>query len=91
MDNVVQNPLDKVLGGKTKEILAILSPKEIKILEMRHGLTGSNNTHTLESIGRELGVTRQRVQQIEVAMYEKIRSCFDLIKEGKHSRLKNRK
>ena len=49
-----------------------LSPKERKILEMRHGLT-DGVMHTLEEVGQEFGVTRERIRQIEAKAHEKIR------------------
>ncbi|MFA6566335.1 MAG: sigma factor-like helix-turn-helix DNA-binding protein, partial [Candidatus Paceibacterota bacterium] len=53
-------------------ILGDLSPKERKILEMRHGLI-DGITHTLEEVGKEFGVTRERIRQIEAKAHEKIR------------------
>ncbi len=55
-----------------RDILDDLSPKERKILEMRHGLT-DGIYHTLEEVGKEFGVTRERIRQIEAKALEKIR------------------
>ena len=54
-------------------ILDELSPKERKILEMRNGLTGEGICYTLEEVGREFGVTRERIRQIEAKALERIR------------------
>lgn len=72
----------RILGDQVKEILDDLSPKERKILEMRHGLT-DGITHTLEEVGKEFGVTRERIRQIEAKAHEKIRQ------HDKVNRLKN--
>ncbi len=63
----------RILSDQVKEILDELSPKERKILEMRHGLT-DGVVHTLEEVGKEFGVTRERIRQIEAKAHEKIRS-----------------
>ncbi len=63
----------RILRDQVKEILSDLSPKERKILEMRHGLT-DGVTHTLEEVGLEFGVTRERIRQIEAKAHEKIRT-----------------
>ena len=52
-------------------ILNELSPKERKILEMRHGLTDDGICYTLEEVGREFGVTRERIRQIEAKALER--------------------
>ncbi len=62
----------RILSDQVKEILNDLSLKERKILEMRHGLT-DGITHTLEEVGLEFGVTRERIRQIEAKAHEKIR------------------
>ncbi len=62
----------RILSDQVKEILSDLSLKERKILEMRHGLT-DGITHTLEEVGKEFGVTRERIRQIEAKAHEKIR------------------
>src|SRR3989339_893387 len=49
-----------------------LSPREKKILEMRFGLS-DGVTHTLEEVGKEFGVTRERIRQIEAKALEKIK------------------
>jgi RNA polymerase primary sigma factor len=62
----------RILSDQIKEILNDLSPKERKILEMRHGLI-DGIMHTLEEVGKEFGVTRERIRQIEAKAHEKIR------------------
>jgi RNA polymerase primary sigma factor len=63
----------RILSDQVKEILNDLSLKERKILEMRHGLN-DGVTHTLEEVGLEFGVTRERIRQIEAKAHEKIRN-----------------
>ncbi len=62
----------RILADQVRNILDDLSPKERKILEMRHGLN-DGITHTLEEVGKEFGVTRERIRQIEAKAHEKIR------------------
>jgi RNA polymerase primary sigma factor len=62
----------RILTDQIKEILDDLSPKERKILEMRAGLL-DGVTHTLEEVGREFAVTRERIRQIEAKAHDKIR------------------
>jgi RNA polymerase primary sigma factor len=62
----------RILRDQVNFILNDLSEKERKILEMRHGLN-DGITHTLEEVGREFGVTRERIRQIEAKAHEKIR------------------
>ena len=67
-----QDSSRRILGDQVKEILGDLSLKERKILEMRHGLV-DGITHTLEEVGKEFGVTRERIRQIEAKAHDKIR------------------
>jgi len=67
-----QEVAHRILADQVKEILETLSEKERKILEMRHGLI-DGTYHTLEEVGREFGVTRERIRQIEAKALEKIR------------------
>ncbi len=62
----------RLLKDRLKEILKDLSPRERKILDMRFGLS-DGITHTLEEVGTEFGVTRERIRQIQVKALEKIR------------------
>ncbi|MHB8660384.1 MAG: sigma-70 family RNA polymerase sigma factor [Minisyncoccota bacterium] len=68
----VQESSERILAEQVRSILSDLSPKERKILEMRHGLM-DGIYHTLEEVGREFGVTRERIRQIEAKALEKIR------------------
>ena len=61
-----------LLRGRLKEILIDLTPREQKILSMRFGLD-DGITHTLEEVGQEFGVTRERIRQIEAKSLQKIR------------------
>ena len=72
----------RILQDQIREVLSELSPKEQKILEMRYGLHDGVQ-HTLEEVGQEFGVTRERIRQIEAKVHEKLRS------NEKISRLKN--
>jgi len=67
-----QTAARKLLRKRLNEILVDLSPREQKILEMRFGLK-DGVTHTLEEVGREFGVTRERIRQIEAKALERIR------------------
>ncbi|MEX0930114.1 MAG: sigma-70 family RNA polymerase sigma factor [Candidatus Paceibacterota bacterium] len=62
----------RIIRDQVQEILADLPEKERRILEMRHGLK-DGITHTLEEVGREFNVTRERIRQIEAKAHEKIR------------------
>jgi RNA polymerase primary sigma factor len=72
----------RILSDQLHEVLAELSPKEQKILEMRYGLTDGVQ-HTLEEVGKEFAVTRERIRQIEAKVHEKLRG------HEKIQRLKN--
>jgi RNA polymerase primary sigma factor len=68
-----QDASRRILAEQMMEILDELSPKERKILEMRNGLTDDGICYTLEEVGREFGVTRERIRQIEAKALERIR------------------
>ncbi len=72
----------RILQDQIREVLSELSPKEQKILEMRYGLHDGVQ-HTLEEVGQEFGVTRERIRQIEAKVHEKLRN------NDKISRLRN--
>jgi RNA polymerase primary sigma factor len=69
----------RLLKEQLAEILIDLTPREQKILEMRFGLK-DGVVHTLEEVGKEFGVTRERIRQIEAKALEKIR-LHDKIKK----------
>jgi RNA polymerase primary sigma factor len=62
----------KLLKNYVKEIIVELLPREQKIIKMRFGLE-DGITHTLEEIGKEFGVTRERIRQIEAKVLERIK------------------
>ncbi|NBV77330.1 sigma-70 family RNA polymerase sigma factor [bacterium] len=68
-----QDSSRRILSEQMSSILDELSPKERKILEMRNGLTDEGICYTLEEVGREFGVTRERIRQIEAKALERIR------------------
>lgn len=72
----------RILSDQIRGVLDELNPKERKILEMRYGLTDGIQ-HTLERVGEEFGVTRERIRQIEAKVHEKLRQ------HEKIARLKN--
>ena len=61
----------KLLSDHVKKVISDLTPREQKILEMRFGLA-DGVAHTLEEVGQEFGVTRERIRQIEAKALEKI-------------------
>ena len=63
----------RLLKEQLGDILVDLSPREQKILKMRFGLE-DGVTHTLEEVGQEFGVTRERIRQIEAKALDKIRA-----------------
>lgn len=67
-----QDASHRILTDQVNEILADLSEKEREILELRHGLVDGVQ-HTLEEVGKQFGVTRERIRQIEAKAHEKIR------------------
>lgn len=77
-----QEASQRILADQVRDILDDLTPKERKILAMRNGLE-DGIYHTLEEVGKEFGVTRERIRQIEAKALEKIRQ------HEKSNRLKN--
>jgi RNA polymerase primary sigma factor len=67
-EKVVSEMLHNLLG----DILQDLPPREVRILQLRYGLT-DGRAHTLEEVGRKLGVTRERVRQIEAEALKRLR------------------
>jgi len=75
-DKNAENPLDvaiaEALEKATLSVLDNLSPREEKVLRMRFGI-GMNTDHTLEEVGKQFGVTRERIRQIEAKALRKLR------------------
>ncbi len=63
---------DQLLKEQVSEMLDLLTPREQKILRMRFGLD-DGRSHTLEEVGQEFGVTRERIRQIEAKALAKLR------------------
>ncbi|GMR00608.1 MAG: RNA polymerase sigma factor RpoD [Zetaproteobacteria bacterium] len=75
-DENAENPLDgavnAALAEATLEVLGQLTEREQKVLRMRFGI-GMNTDHTLEEVGKQFGVTRERIRQIEAKALRKLR------------------
>ncbi|MHB1398098.1 MAG: RNA polymerase sigma factor RpoD [Trichloromonadaceae bacterium] len=75
-DKGVVSPLEAVIKGnlsdQTARVLATLTPREEKVLRMRFGI-GEKSDHTLEEVGQDFAVTRERIRQIEAKALRKLR------------------
>jgi len=75
-DKGVVSPLEAVIKGnlsdQTARVLASLTPREEKVLRMRFGI-GEKSDHTLEEVGQDFNVTRERIRQIEAKALRKLR------------------
>jgi RNA polymerase primary sigma factor len=75
-DQNILSPLDTAtglgLGETTHEVLASLTPREAKVLRMRFGIDMPTD-HTLEEVGKQFDVTRERIRQIEAKALRKLR------------------
>ena len=75
-DEKAENPLDTAvsaaLAEATLDVLENLTDREQKVLRMRFGI-GMNTDHTLEEVGKQFGVTRERIRQIEAKALRKLR------------------
>lgn len=75
-DSTIVQPLDSATGGSlkdaTQEVLAGLTAREAKVLRMRFGID-MNTDHTLEEVGKQFDVTRERIRQIEAKALRKLR------------------
>jgi RNA polymerase primary sigma factor len=60
------------LAAQTRKVLATLAPREEKVLRMRFGI-GEKSDHTLEEVGQDFEVTRERIRQIEAKALRKLR------------------
>ncbi len=72
IDSPEQKVSKRILADQIRDVLNDLTFKEKKILEMRNGI-GDGVYCTLEEVGKEFGVTRERIRQIEAKAHEKIR------------------
>ena len=75
-DKSIINPSEAVinlnLSEQTRKVLATLTPREEKVLRMRFGI-GEESDHTLEEVGQDFSVTRERIRQIEAKALRKLR------------------
>ena len=75
-DKAMISPADAVtnvnLSEQTRRVLATLTPREEKVLRMRFGI-GESSDHTLEEVGQDFNVTRERIRQIEAKALRKLR------------------
>ncbi|MBC7455878.1 MAG: RNA polymerase sigma factor RpoD, partial [Massilia sp.] len=89
-DNSTLAPLEAALHASMrnviKEVLDSLTPREAKVLRMRYGVEMSND-HTLEEVGKQFDVTRERIRQIEAKAMSKLRqpSRSDKLKSFLHN------
>ncbi|TFW27437.1 RNA polymerase sigma factor RpoD [Massilia arenosa] len=89
-DNNTLAPLEAAMHasmrGVIKEVLDSLTPREAKVLRMRYGVEMSND-HTLEEVGKQFDVTRERIRQIEAKAMSKLRqpSRSDKLKTFLHN------
>ena len=65
--------LSQILKETMEEALCTLTAKESRVLRLRFGMAGGH-PHTLEEVGREFGVTRERIRQIEAKALQKMRT-----------------
>jgi len=75
-DTSIESPLDQAsdegLRETTNDVLQALTEREAKVLRMRFGID-MNTDHTLEEVGRQFSVTRERIRQIEAKALRKLR------------------
>ncbi len=72
IDNPIEATLDEGLKEATRDVLGSLTTREEKVLRMRFGIE-MNTDHTLEEVGKQFDVTRERIRQIEAKALRKLR------------------
>ena len=72
VDSPVDSSIDEGLREATKDVLGSLTAREAKVLRMRFGID-MNTDHTLEEVGKQFDVTRERIRQIEAKALRKLR------------------
>ena len=77
MEAAMQADLQTVVS----DVLEGLTPREAKVLRMRYGI-GMNNEHTLDEVGKQFDVTRERIRQIEAKAIRKLKheSCAERLR-----------
>ena len=75
-DKTIPSPIEAVITSNltevTNKVLATLTPREARVLRMRFGI-GERSDHTLEEVGQDFDVTRERIRQIEAKALRKLR------------------
>ena len=75
-DTSIESPVDSAtttgLSETVRDVLGSLTPREAKVLRMRFGID-MNTDHTLEEVGKQFDVTRERVRQIEAKALRKLK------------------
>ncbi len=75
-DTSALSPADAVISQslreQTRQVLSTLSPRQERVLRLRFGIDGASD-HTLEEVGRDFGVTRERIRQVEAKALRKLR------------------
>ena len=72
-----ESATNQLLKEKVAEVLSSLSDREQKIVRMRFGLDNGGKSHTLEEVGQQFAVTRERIRQIEAKALAKLRKHKD--------------
>jgi RNA polymerase primary sigma factor len=70
--SVTEEVMQRNLAEHTRKVLSTLTPREEKVLKMRFGI-GERSNHTLEEVGQDFSVTRERIRQIEAKALRKLR------------------
>ncbi len=70
--SITDEVIQRNLAAHTRKVLSTLTPREEKVLKMRFGI-GERSNHTLEEVGQDFAVTRERIRQIEAKALRKLR------------------